>query len=237
MKFFIQWYARLPSTNTFLKERVGIEPDLPSGTVAAAHEQVQGRGRHDREWVSACGENLTFSLLWRGDCEPRRLPAASMAVAVAVADLLETEGLSPTLKWPNDVLVNDRKICGILSEGVSGGIIIGIGLNVNMKRADSINQPATSLWIETRERRDINELLVKLLGNISVRLGEWEAGGFSKVRKSWEPKIPNIGKTVVVRDGAASRRGILAGFGGDGELLLREETGHLRTIWAGDISP
>lgn len=236
MKFLIQWYERLPSTNLFLKERVGIEPDLPSGTVVAAHEQTQGRGRHDRAWLSGCGENLTFSLLWRGDCEPGRFPSASMAAAVAVADLLEAEGLRPSLKWPNDVLVNGRKICGILSEGVPVGVVIGIGLNVNMKRADHIDQPATSLFIETGVRRGVPALLEKLLEHLSVRLDEWALGGFSEVRKSWEPKVSSLGKKVTVRDGSTVRSGMLYGFGSNGELLLMDETGRLCTVWAGDIS-
>jgi BirA family biotin operon repressor/biotin-[acetyl-CoA-carboxylase] ligase len=236
VKFYLQWYARLPSTNTFLKERLAVERDLPSGTVAAAREQTQGRGRREREWLSASGENLTFSVLLRGKYNPRHLPSASMAAAVAVAELLEKDGFKPALKWPNDVLVNGKKICGILSEGIPGGVIIGIGLNVNMQKADHIDQPATSVLIETGNRRDVDELLQKLLKHLSVRLDEWSLGGFSKVRKNWESKIPNIGKTVTVRDGGTVRTGILSGFGPDGELLLKDNSGAICPVWAGDLS-
>jgi len=236
MKFYLQWYARLPSTNIFLRERLNVEPDLPSGTVAAAREQTQGRGRRGREWLSASGENLTFSLLLRGKYRPRNLPSASMAAAVAVAELLETEGLNPSLKWPNDVLVNGKKICGILSEGIAGGVIIGIGLNVNMQRADHIDQPATSVLLETGRRRDTDELLEKLLKYLSVRLDEWAQDGFAGVRGNWEAKIPNIGRSVTVRDGGLFRSGLLTGFGDDGELLLRNDSGEISSIWAGDVS-
>lgn len=212
-----------------------MERELPSGTAVAAREQTQGRARRGREWLSSAGDNLTFSIFLRGNCEPRRLPAASMAAAVAVAELLESEGLKPALKWPNDVLVNGKKICGILSEGTAGGVIIGIGLNVNMQRTAHIDKPATSVLIETEKRRDIDELLGKLLKQLSVRLDEWAQGGFSKVRKSWESKIPDIGKTVIARDGNTTRIGILAGFGVDGELLLRDEHGNLSSVWAGDL--
>ena len=235
MKFYPQWYARLPSTNTFLKERLAVESNLPSGTVIAAREQTQGRGRLDREWFSSVGANLTFSILLRGKFAPRQLPSASMAAAVAVAELLEAEGLNPSLKWPNDVLVNGKKICGILSEGITGGVIIGIGLNVNMQNTEYIDQPATSVLIATGKRRDVDELLGKLLKHLSVRLDEWAQGGFSKVRKNWESKIPNVGKPVTVRDGNAVRTGVLAGFGNDGELLLRDKTGTVSSIWAGDV--
>jgi len=236
MKFYPQWYERLPSTNTFLKELVGVRNQLPSGTVVAAREQTQGRGRREREWLSFEGENLTFSVLVCENCEPRKLPSAAMAAALAVAELLASEGINASLKWPNDVLVNGKKICGILSEGITGGIIIGIGLNVNMKKADHIDQPATSVLMETAKHRDVDELLGKLLKHLSVRLDEWVQGGFPKVRKNWEAKIPNLGKSVTVRDGGALRTGLLAGFGADGELFLLDDAGNINAIWAGDLS-
>jgi len=236
MKFYPQWYERLPSTNTFLKELVGVRNQVPSGTVVAAREQTQGRGRREREWLSLEGENLTFSVLVRENCEPRKMPAAAMAAALAVAELLASEGINASLKWPNDVLVNGKKICGILSEGITGGIIIGIGLNVNMKKADHIDQPATSVLMETAKHRDVDELLGKLLKHLSVRLDEWVQGGFPKVRKNWEAKIPNLGKSVTVRDGGALRTGLLAGFGADGELFLLDDAGNINAIWAGDLS-
>lgn len=236
VKFYLQWYARLPSTNTFLKERLAVEHDLPSGTVAAAREQTQGRGRREREWLSASGENLTFSVLLRGKYNPRHLPSASMAAAVAVAELLEKEGLKPVLKWPNDVLVNGKKICGILSEGIPGGVIIGIGLNVNMQKADHIDQPATSVLIETGNRRDVDELLRKLLKRLSIHLDEWGRFGFSGIRNDWEARVRGAGQIVSVRDGGTVRTGVLAGFGESGELLLRDASGTVLSIWAGDLS-
>ncbi len=159
-----------------------------------------------------------------------------MAERLAVAELLASEGINASLKWPNDVLVNGKKICGILSEGITGGIIIGIGLNVNMKKADHIDQPATSVLMETAKHRDVDELLGKLLKHLSVRLDEWVQGGFPKVRKNWEAKIPNLGKSVTVRDGGALRTGLLAGFGADGELFLLDDAGNINAIWAGDLS-
>ena len=235
MNLRLQWYDRLPSTNTFLKERFELEPQLPSGTVVATREQIRGRGRCGREWVSAANENLTFSVLVRGSAEPRSFPSAAMAAAVAVAEVLEKNGVPADLKWPNDVLVKGLKICGILSEGVPGGIIVGIGLNVNMQTAHHIDPPATSVLIETGQRHNVDDLLSKLLPILSIRLDDWLCGGFSKVRKSWEAKVPNIGKPVSVRDGDSHRRGILVGFGVDGELLLQNADGTVSPVWAGDV--
>ncbi len=212
-----------------------MEPELSSGTVVAVREQTQGRGRRGREWLSAANENLTFSLFLRTVSRPWKIPSATMAAAIAVAELLEAEGVNSDLKWPNDVLVGGKKICGILSEAVSGGVIIGVGLNVNMRCADHIDQPATSILMESGARRSVDDLLGKLLPILSDCLGDWEQGGFSKVRKRWESKVPTLGKAVTVRDGDNVRAGILHGFGDDGELLL-EEQGVVSAVWAGDVS-
>lgn len=237
MEFSIRWFDRLPSTNTFLKESLTLDTQLPSGTVVAACEQTHGRGRRGREWVAAANENLTFSFLLRGVIEPQKLPAAAMAAAVAVAELLEGEEIAADLKWPNDVQVGGKKICGILSEGVPGGLIVGVGLNVNMQRSGHIDQPATSMCMETGSRRSIDELLSMLLPLLSARLGEWTEGGFSEVRKRWEGRVPLIGKMISVRDGGFVREGRLVGFGENGELLLQDVSGTVRPVWAGDVSP
>jgi BirA family transcriptional regulator, biotin operon repressor / biotin---[acetyl-CoA-carboxylase] ligase len=236
MNFKINWYERLPSTNTFLKELAGLKGQLPSGTVVVAREQTQGRGRMEREWLSGANENLTFSLLLSDTIATHQWPSATMAAAVAIAEMLEEAEILASLKWPNDVLVNGKKICGILAERIPQGLIIGIGLNVNMPSADHIDQPATSVLMETGKRANVDELLEKLLKHLSVRLDEWGEGGFSKVRKRWEEKVPSIGKSVTVRDGNALRTGVLAGFGENGELLLLEADGITRPVWAGDVS-
>lgn len=236
MNFNLRWYDRLPSTNIFLKELFELDSQLVSGTVVAAREQTQGRGRRGREWVSGANENLTFSILLRGSYPPRHFPAAAMAAAIAVAQFLASQGIAAQLKWPNDVQVNGRKICGILSEGIPGAMILGVGLNVNMGSADHIDQPATSMLIESGLRRNVDALLELFLPVLSARLAEWEAGGFAHLRAQWEALVPTLGKAVSVRDGDSHRQGILHGFGEDGELLLQEADGAVSPIWAGDLS-
>lgn len=233
--FNIEWHERVTSTNTCLRERAERTPGLPSGTVLAAREQTGGRGRFDRVWLSGKNENLTFSIYFRTESAPRRLPAASMAAALAVADLLAEAGIQPTLKWPNDVLVNGKKICGILSETVQGGIIIGIGLNVNMESTGHIDQPATSMLIESGTRRDREQLLPLLLEKMAPHLAAWATLGFAGIRKNWEARIPNLGQLVRVRDGVILREGLLAGFGEDGELLLQNADSAILPVWSGEL--
>jgi len=135
----------------------------------------------------------------------------------------------------NDVLVGGKKICGILSEGISGGVIVGIGLNVNMEGSDHIDQPATSILMETGKRLGVEGLLEKLLPTLSIRLEKWKEGGFAALRTEWEKRVPNIGQSVTVRDAGAEKTGLLSGFGDDGELLLRDESGTLISVWVGDL--
>lgn len=235
LQFHIEWKERLASTNTTLRDRAERSQGLPSGTVIAAREQTSGRGRLDRAWFSGRDENLTFSLYLRAATDPRRLPAASMAAALAVTDLLADEGIPPSLKWPNDVLVQGKKICGILSEAVSGGLIIGVGLNVNMETADHIDQPATSMRIESGKRFDCGQLLPALLEKLVPHLTAWQKDGFAGIRESWEARIPTLGKPIRVRDGSHYRDGVLAGFGEDGELLLQNSDSSISPIWSGEL--
>ena len=161
-----------------------------------------------------------------------------MAAALAVNDLLQNSGIDSSPKWPNDILVGNRKICGILSEYVSScGIIVGIGLNVNMTReeAERIDRPATSIFIETGRPADIFQTLEKLFQPLEKRIQQWEAGGFNAIREEWICKAGPIGKPLRVHDGDTVKSGILAGFGNYGELLLKTNSG-VETVWAGDVT-
>ena len=236
LQFNIIWHDCVSSTNTTLRNLAEEMPGLPSGTVIAAREQTRGRGRLDRAWVSGKDENLTFSLYLRTEIAAHQLPSAAMAAAVAVADFLENEGMQASLKWPNDVLVNGKKICGILSEAVSGGVMIGIGLNVNMEKTTHIDQPATSMRLESGKPYDREPLLPSLLERLRPPLAAWENRGFSGIRESWEARASNLGKPIRLRDGETYRDGILVGFGEDGELLLQTPESTRLSIWSGELT-
>jgi len=243
MKFKIEWFDKLASTNALMRERFGQGSDIESGHIVAAHEQTAGRGRQDRKWLSTAGTNLCFSLFVQTKAELMDVPALTMAAALAVAEMLGRKNIDATLKWPNDVLVDGRKICGILSERVERtsapktGIIVGIGLNVNMssEEAGAIDRPATSILIETGQATDLSHTLDDLFPLLEYWIGEWEKGGFSSLRTAWTERTGSLGKPLTVHDGDIKKTGTLAGFGNHGELLLQTTDG-IETIWAGDIS-
>jgi len=239
MKFRIpQWHDELPSTNTTLADWLREGRDLPDGFVLAARAQTAGRGRYERRWLAQPGRNLTFSVLLRSETPQMRLLSLPIAAALGVAEYLEALGLVAQTKWPNDVLVGGRKICGILAER-SAGVVLGIGLNVNMDLADAaaIDRPATSLQIETGEARETDEVLVALLLHLEAWIGAWENGGFASLREAWEARCVNMGQYIEIGEGADRRTGVVLGFGEAGQLLLREDDGVRAEVWVGDVGP
>lgn len=150
----IQWHKVLDSTNNEAKRRFGT---LDNMSVIAALYQTAGRGRGSHSWVSAAGENLTFSLVLKfreGMLPSSEAVRITHLATVSVCDLLMEEGIEPRIKWPNDIWVDDRKISGMLIEnsftGASvTGSIIGIGLNLNQKRFDPLLPNPTSLTLLT----------------------------------------------------------------------------------------
>ncbi len=251
MNFTIEWHDRLGSTNACMKERFLSGEKIADGTLIAAREQTAGRGRSDRKWRSTPDTNLCFSLFIETDAELIAVPSLTMAVALAVTELLNNCNIPAAPKWPNDVLVGDKKICGILSERVEhqgassakasepkkSGIIIGIGLNVNMSSAEAatIDRPATSMLIESGTAHNLAQTLEALFPLLEQWIGEWEKSGFSAIREIWTQKAGPIGKPLSVHDGSIRKSGALAGFGDHGELLLQTASG-LETIWSGDVS-
>ena len=241
MDFNIEWHDRLGSTNASMRERFYAPGAMASGLVIAAREQTNGRGRQDRKWLSSPHTNLCFSLFLKTDADLIKVPSLTMATAMGVTELLNSKGIRAAPKWPNDVLVNEKKICGILSERVEQasdhGIIVGVGLNINMssEEADIIDRPATSMLIESGKAYDPGQVLEDLLPQLEYWMGKWATDGFPAIRPIWTEKAGPIGKKLSVHDGDVRKTGRLAGYGEHGELLLETASG-LETIWSGEVS-
>lgn len=174
MKFFIEYHESLASTNSLALDY--LRQGRPEGTVIVAEFQTQGRGKPGRKWVSPPGENLLMTVLLKPPVRAHQAPLVTQIACQAVAEVLKSCcGLDPCHKRPNDLLVNGKKISGILVEasstagGVVEGIAVGIGLNVNAKARDLI-PGATSIFEATGNIRDKKELLEKILEQISKGL-------------------------------------------------------------------
>lgn len=171
-------FDTLDSTNSYLKRNGKY---LDHFTVVQANHQEQGKGRLGRSWQDQ-GNSLLFSILLKEKIEPERVPLLSLLAGASVVLTLEHYGLTPLVKWPNDTLVSEKKISGILTEAVSEGedifYIVGIGINLNQKEFEGeLSQKATSLFLLTKKEYDKEEVLTVLLSYFTSLYQDYIQGG------------------------------------------------------------
>jgi len=245
MRFLpVEWHDSLPSTNTYLEKKIANKEPVPSGIIVAARQQTAGIGRYNRSWFSGSNQNLAFSFLLQLDMNPIELPSLTMACAVAVAQSLKSMNIDAVTKWPNDVLVKYKKICGILSKQIPKPddegyfVIVGCGININMNEdeAKSIDKPATSVFIETGKQYQLDALLTEFLNRIQSEVSQWEEQGFAGIRQEWEELHKPLGTYMMMNENEIKISGAFAGFGEHGELILMDADGMQHTIIQGDVS-
>jgi BirA family transcriptional regulator, biotin operon repressor / biotin---[acetyl-CoA-carboxylase] ligase len=239
----LHYYEEIDSTNDEAF-RLAVQ-GAPEGTVLIAERQSAGKGRMQRVWHSPAGANIYTSIILRPHFEPVHAPHISIAAGVAVAETLIPHCPDKvTLKWPNDVLIDGKKVCGILSQmKISGNIIdfvvVGIGINVNLKREqypEDIQSIATSLALEAGREISREELIISLYENFSKWYRKLLQNGFAPIKERWLALSPMIGKPVSVmfRDEAAS--GKATGLGEDGSLILLMDNHKTIHVSAGDAT-
>ena len=219
--------------------------DAPHGTVVVAEEQTSGRGRMRRHWVSSSMRGIYMSILLRAPLPIRDAPQSTLVAALALVKVLKTtHNLSAAIKWPNDVLVGEKKVCGILTEMQSDPeltrfIIIGIGINVNQGREDlegPFRYPATSVAAEVGGAVKRQEILVHYLQQFETDFDRFLTTGFASLLHELETASATIGRTISVQCGDAQCVGKALGFTPQGALRLLGEDGREQIIWAGDVS-
>jgi len=212
-----------------------LEAGNPAPCLLLAESQSVGRGRRGRHWVSPFAENLYYSLALRLDGATQPIEALSLTAGLALLKTLHEAGLTRAgLKWPNDVLVDDRKIAGILLE-LSGDpsavchLVIGIGINVNRRvEAVGIDQPWTSLSLELGNLCDRTELAIRLSVHLQDYLRIHFAQGFAALREQWHTHHLWQGKQTVLISGAGQLTGTVLGVDERGALLLQTAAGEQR---------
>lgn len=204
------------------------------GTVAVAEHQTAGRGRAGRRWDDAPSTALLMSVLLR---PPRAavLPQLSLVVGLAVAETIEHEcGVHAVVKWPNDVLIEDHKVAGILLEASDGNVACGIGINVNQVERDlppSARTPATSVRLAAGRPFDRGTLLASLLVGLERRYANWLTGGLALVAGELERRNALHGQKVRVA-GRAGTAGVIAA---DGRLTIVLERGDIVLVESGEV--
>ncbi|OPY70489.1 MAG: Bifunctional ligase/repressor BirA [Syntrophorhabdaceae bacterium PtaU1.Bin034] len=213
------------------------------GTCVIAETQSAGRGRLQRKWHSPYARNLYLSVVLRPELHPSRVYPLTFISSLAAFDTVKAAGAEPRLKWPNDVLIQGKKICGTLIELSTEAdrvrfVVIGIGLNVNMEKEDmdpEIADRATSLLMETKKRFERTRICGILLGNLEryYEIGRQE--GMSEICRLWEERARTKGTYMEIVQTDRTYRGISHGIDEDGAVLL-EENGKVARVIAGDAS-
>ncbi|HET7558789.1 MAG TPA: biotin--[acetyl-CoA-carboxylase] ligase [Limnochordia bacterium] len=237
----IEYYERVGSTNDVVKRR-GAE-GAPEGLLVLAETQHAGRGRLGRSWHSPSGKGIWASLLLRPRLDPFGVPNLTLLTAAAVAAAIEAEcGLDARIKWPNDVLIHERKVCGILVEmaaelGVVGYVAVGFGINVDVPAAElaAVSDWATSLAAAgcAVER---SALLVRVLAEFERRYRAALQAGFAGVIAENRARSATIGRMVRVIEPHGEWSGRAEAIEDDGALVVVDRGGAARRVRSGEVS-
>jgi BirA family biotin operon repressor/biotin-[acetyl-CoA-carboxylase] ligase len=239
----LRYCTALGSTNTSALELA--RSGSAEGALVITDHQTAGRGRAGRAWEPLPGQQLTFSLLLRPPFAPHWLVMAS---ALAVAEAVEAvTGMRPQIKWPNDVLLEGRKVCGILIESGTGYAVLGIGVNVNGTLADHpvLAARAATLAQATGHVISRETLAAEIVQGLDATYaalcepGELGRAAQRELRAAWRERLDTLGRRVVIHQGGqaeqAEQAGVAEDVTADGALLLRDDAGALRTITWGDV--
>jgi BirA family biotin operon repressor/biotin-[acetyl-CoA-carboxylase] ligase len=228
--FHIQHHERLDSTNDEARRLAAA--GAPHGTVVHADEQASGRGRFGRTWFSPPG-NLYLSVLLRLDVSRVRSAEIGFVAALTVADAVDAllpKQIRSKLKWPNDVLVNDGKIAGILVEGIDGALIVGVGLNI--LEAPRNAPYKTSTLVGAGGLATVDGARDLLLESLSTHLDAWAQHGFEPIRTAWVARAHPVGTALRASLGGRTEEGLFAGLDLDGAMLLDTPEGRKRIVAA-----
>lgn len=213
------------------------------GTVVITEQQSKGRGRLGRPWESPKGTGIWMSIIVRPNIPPHQAPQLTLLTAVAIVQAIQqVTNLHPDIKWPNDVLLNGKKIVGILTElqaeaDVIQSIIIGIGINVNTKQfPEHLQDKATSLFIENNRKEVERAALIRAIFQQFEKLyEEYLQHGFKPIKLQWESYNISIGKYITAKTLSKEINGYATGITDEGVLLVEDDYGNIHEIYSADI--
>ena len=258
----LQYFSTVDSTNEAVKRAAQMNPgdgkdsseNAGEGLVIIGEEQTAGKGRRGRNWASPSGESIYFSILLRPGIPAEACSAVTLVAGLSVAQTLRMlYGLDARIKWPNDIVVDGKKVCGILTEGILegntlAGAVTGIGINVNNRSfPEEIAHRATSVRLEVQSARKWNgaaemtidraHLLASVLHNFRRYYAAFcEDGSMGALREEYMSILAGLGSTVVIEDPAGSYSGKCLGIDERGRLLIEREDGTSVRVSSGEVS-
>ena len=216
--YLIRWYDVVASTNDVAREWAQVEER--DGLVVVADYQTKGRGRRGAVWVTPVGETLAFSIVLRPTMARALWARLALVTGLAVAKVLESRGLFAEVKWPNDVHIGGKKICGILLESIDDFVVIGVGINVNVSNFPAeLNHIATSMKCETGNVYDREELLENFINSIMAH-AQMVEHQFDMLLDAIRERCALTGKRVTLTTSGEMLQGIIAGISNSGDILL-----------------
>jgi len=237
----IYHYTSIGSTNDEAKKLA--QMGAPHGTLVIAEEQTGGRGRLGRKWVSPPGQGIWLSIILRPSLEPSEAPRITMACAVAAAKAIRQEvGVNCLIKWPNDLLIDGKKVAGILTEMSADMdkihyVVTGIGMNVNNAEfPPDIEKTATSLKLASGEEVERLKILTQFLSQFEEIYRSLESGEFEAILGEWRQLSCNLGKRVRIIGRNFELEGTALDVDGDGALLIKTDEGQVERVLSGDVS-
>lgn len=241
MEIILRHFETIGSTNTWAKENAHLlQKDVM--TLVTADEQTAGRGRFKRQWQSPPKQNIYATYCFFLEKHRTDIGNIPQIMAIAAADALLEMQFSPKLKWPNDVLLNGKKVGGILCETTPLSdqlcLILGIGLNVNMPKeaCESIDRPATSLLVESGKEHNIDQVLQLLTNHFVKKLDHFLDEGFLPFYSKYKD-LMQIDANMIIKfdDNRVVWEGTIAGVQPDGTLLMKLKDGSVRKFVSGEI--
>jgi BirA family transcriptional regulator, biotin operon repressor / biotin---[acetyl-CoA-carboxylase] ligase len=230
----------IDSTQDYAKKNI-ITFDPKKITCIYADEQTKGKGRFNRKWLSSKKDNLNITFYFQLNSKTLHLVSINHILALSLIEVLREKNLDPKIKWPNDIILKDKKLAGILSEiqikNDLADIFLGIGINVNAPQdfLDKIDQKATSLKVETNKIWDKKELFEKLKQKFLKNLSIFKEKGFTPFHDEYENLLLYIGEKIIFSDGKKEHKGILHSIDCEGKLNLYTSNKEIITFAAGEI--
>lgn len=236
------YYEETDSTN--IRAKALAEEGAEHGTLVIAGRQNAGKGRRGRGWISPKGENIYMSILLRPEFEPSKAPMLTLVMAYSVAQALrEKEEINAKIKWPNDVVLHKKKICGILTEMSAeidyiNHVVIGVGINTNMEQMEAeIAEKATSLKIEEGRTVMRAGLIAQVMKYFEENYEKFmKDGDLSGIKDAYNDMLVNQDRDVRVLEPGNEYDAHAIGINETGELLVKKEDGSLEKIFAGEVS-
>ena len=241
MKYNIVHYDEIDSTN--IEARRLSQEGVKQGLVVVADKQTSGKGRRGRTWESPGGENLYFSILLKPVMDAKLAPMLTIVMAYSVAKILEGEGLPVQIKWPNDLVLSKKKVCGILTEMHMKDceiedIVVGVGINVNTTCfPEELQDKATSIRLETGRCMERDELLQKVLAEFQMQYEMFlHKKDLSPMKEHYNQMLANRNQEVMILEPNSEYEGVALGIDEAGELLVKRSDGKIEKVFSGEVS-